>query len=314
MQTIIIGAGVSGLLLADELSKSGVDSFILEKSRGVGGRMATKRIQDFSFDQGAPFFTARDPRFVEKVNDWKRQEVVEAWNFSSLDCWRGSPTMNAVAKYLAQGKTVRRECKVSTISQNQEGWVLKTDEGEFIECGRLLITVPIPQALVLLKSERALLNSEVLERLEEVQYEPCLAGCFLLRGGSEIPETGVVEKDDFFSWISDQTAQEGKDRLHSKIVVHAPGDWSLKNYAMPEEELLAIFENRLKPWIGNGMILEKRLHRWKFARVINPYSELFYLNREGTLGMAGDGFGGAKVEGAALSGMALARAIVENRE
>lgn len=313
METIIVGAGIAGLLLAEKLSESGINCLILEKSRGVGGRMATKRIDDFSFDQGAPFFTARDPLFIDKVKCWQKQGVVENWNFSKSECWRGRLTMNAVAKYLSHGKKIQRECKVVAISQIPTGWELNTESGELFLCHRLLMTLPVPQSLALLNAGGICLNKKVLNSLEDIQYESCLAGCFLLKGASEIPESGVVEKDDFFSWISDRTAREGKDRLHSTIVVHAPGDWSSTHYSSPEAEILAIFEGRLKPWIGSGVILEQKLHRWKFAKVIEPYPAPFYLNPEGTFGMAGDGFGGARVEGAALSGIALAQAILNIR-
>jgi predicted NAD/FAD-dependent oxidoreductase len=58
----IIGAGMSGLTLANRLSKI-AEVVLFEKSRGVGGRMSTRQADPFTFDHGAQFFTVRDKRF-----------------------------------------------------------------------------------------------------------------------------------------------------------------------------------------------------------------------------------------------------------
>ena len=59
----VIGAGLSGLA-ARELSESS-EVTVFEKSRGYGGRMATRYGGDFEFDHGAQFFTARSAEFQE---------------------------------------------------------------------------------------------------------------------------------------------------------------------------------------------------------------------------------------------------------
>ena len=51
--TVIVGAGIAGLLAARRLRTAGCDVLVLEKSRGFGGRMATKRVGAAVFDQGA---------------------------------------------------------------------------------------------------------------------------------------------------------------------------------------------------------------------------------------------------------------------
>ena len=52
----MVGAGMAGLTAAHRLS--GVtEVVILDKGRGVGGRLATRRIGDATIDHGAQFIT-----------------------------------------------------------------------------------------------------------------------------------------------------------------------------------------------------------------------------------------------------------------
>ena len=63
-QTVaIIGAGVAGSICANLLKAQGFDPIIIEKSSGVGGRLATSKTDSpMCFDHGAQFFTAHSER------------------------------------------------------------------------------------------------------------------------------------------------------------------------------------------------------------------------------------------------------------
>jgi len=71
---LILGAGLAGLLAAADLQASGFQSLVVDKGRGVGGRLASRRIGSATFDHGAQFITARTPRWplklVERTNLW----------------------------------------------------------------------------------------------------------------------------------------------------------------------------------------------------------------------------------------------------
>ena len=79
MRVAIIGAGLAGATTARTLVDAGADVVVFDKSRGVGGRMATRRAPHdaaVTFDHGAQYFTARDPRFAERVAAWYEQGLV----------------------------------------------------------------------------------------------------------------------------------------------------------------------------------------------------------------------------------------------
>ena len=110
LQTVIVGAGISGLLIARVLHDSGARVTVLEKSRGFGGRLATKRVGDAVFDQGAQYFTVKDPRFAAWVEKWEREGLVSLWPGGERHRrYIGRPSMTSVAKALAEGLDVKRE-------------------------------------------------------------------------------------------------------------------------------------------------------------------------------------------------------------
>ncbi|HCP22242.1 MAG TPA: FAD-dependent oxidoreductase, partial [Marinobacter hydrocarbonoclasticus] len=53
----VIGSGLAGLTAAILLGDSGHNVRVFEKSRGPGGRLASKRVANGSADIGAQYFT-----------------------------------------------------------------------------------------------------------------------------------------------------------------------------------------------------------------------------------------------------------------
>jgi predicted NAD/FAD-dependent oxidoreductase len=50
---LVIGAGMAGVMAATELTRSGARVLVLDKGRSVGGRLASRRISEATFDHGA---------------------------------------------------------------------------------------------------------------------------------------------------------------------------------------------------------------------------------------------------------------------
>ena len=70
----IVGAGFSGIILAQKLKNIG-EVKIFEKARGVGGRMASRIKDDFNFDFGAQFFIAKKPEFQEFLKPFIEKKI-----------------------------------------------------------------------------------------------------------------------------------------------------------------------------------------------------------------------------------------------
>ena len=79
----VVGAGMAGVACARTLLQAGHRVTLLEKSRGFGGRMATRRTEFGGFDHGAQYFTVRDARF-EQVLRLTATTVVRPWSASTV--------------------------------------------------------------------------------------------------------------------------------------------------------------------------------------------------------------------------------------
>ena len=64
---VIIGSGIAGLSCARRLAQAGRTSLVVDKGRGVGGRVATRRAEGFQFDHGAQYIYAKNADFAALI-------------------------------------------------------------------------------------------------------------------------------------------------------------------------------------------------------------------------------------------------------
>jgi predicted NAD/FAD-dependent oxidoreductase len=92
----VVGAGLPGLVAARQL-QAFADVTVFEKSRGAGGRMATRYAGEFKFDHGAQFFTARTTAFRDFLEPLLSEGVIADWpaRFAELDSFAQLPVVAA---------------------------------------------------------------------------------------------------------------------------------------------------------------------------------------------------------------------------
>ena len=321
-KTLIIGAGISGLMAGKTLSSSGYLVTILEKSNGVGGRMATRRFKGGIFDHGAQFFTARDPQFHKLVESLKNEGIVRQWSqgfsesgaMTSIDGhprYMGIGGMTSIAKKLSQDLEVHLQTAAIAISFDGEFWHAQTIDGRVFNGDCLILTAPIPQSLSLLKAGEVSLAKREAKQLQVVQYYSCLAVLVLLDGPSQIPYPGGMKFESGpIQWLGDNT-QKGISPKVTAVTIHASADFSQQNFEMNSEQIAESLITAVKPWLGGG-IQDWQLHKWRYSKPMYTYPEmLLKISGYPSLIFAGDAFGGPRVEGAALSGIAAALRLME---
>ena len=316
---VVVGAGISGLLAARELAAAGWRVVVLDKGRGVGGRMATRRVGDGTFDHGAQFFTVRSERFEKLVSTWLEEHVVEEWSRGFADAegrpnedghprYRGSHGMTSIPKHLAGDLDVRTGERATQVDLREGVWQVGTETGSLFEGTTLLLTSPVPQSLALFREE-SILPAEVTRKLEDITYSPCLALMALLDGPTGVPEPGGAQiKGEPLDWIGDNQ-RKGISETPA-VTIHAGPEWSAEHFDADEAwitaSLLSFAGDRLQTDLSSRTI-ETSLARWRYSWVAQPHQEsCLVASEDPPLLFAGDAFGPSKVEGAALSGLAAA--------
>ncbi len=319
---IIIGAGLAGLTAARELLAAGKRVHVIDKGRGVGGRLATRRIGDARLDHGAQFFTVRGDPFRATIDAAIADGVVDVWcnGFGETD---GYPRyfcpdgMTALAKWIAAdvvaaGATMSLGTRVSHISETTSGWHLPLDSGERLDAIDLIVTSPVPQSLDLLDDGGIALDSTIRGELDNMSYKPVIAVLATLDGPSAIPAPGGVQQteDDVFSFIADN--QQKGISAEPAVTFHANGTLSAQRWDDEDADVLADLLVEAKPWLGTAVVEQAQLKKWKYAgvRVPHPNRYVIAASTPGRLVLAGDAFGGPKVEGAFNSGRAAAHALL----
>ena len=314
---LIIGAGMAGLTAAAELQRAGRRVRVLDKGRGVGGRLASRRIGEASFDHGAQFITTRDPRFVSALEGWRQTGVVEEWcrgfaeHADGHPRWRGKPSMNSVAKHLAHGLEVGLERQVVALHCSQNQWRAETNTGEDYLASAVVLTPPVPQSLALMEAGGFSLPPEVHARLAAIDYERCLAVMAVIDGPSRLPPPGgLAPAEGPIAWIADNQLK-GISAVPA-VTIHATHTFSLEHWDGERQASGRLLLEAAAEWLGAG-IKTFQVHGWRYSKPMRVETQAcVILNQFPPLVLAGDAFAGPKVEGAALSGCAAAEAILKS--
>jgi hypothetical protein len=315
---LVVGAGIAGLLAAGELQRAGLTVRVIDKGRGVGGRLATRRIGDAIFDHGAPCLDLQGGRLPER---WWRERLgparTEWWpatadSGSEVPCrWRGAPTMAAAAKHLAQGLEVFSETALTALRTEGSRWIASTSSGTVFPAEAVVLTLPAPQSLALLDAGAVDLSPDLRGRLAAIEYHRCLAVMVVLNEpSSRIPfPGGLAPTSGPLAWVSDNQAK-GISPVPA-VTLHATAAFSLEHWDRDRTEIGLLLIEAAREWIGPG-IREFQVHGWRYSRPrISDESPCMVACQRPPLVLAGDAFGPGGIEGAALSGLAAARAIVQ---
>jgi len=318
IDTLIIGSGLAGLSAANRLTAQGLSVTVIDKGRGVGGRLAARRIGDAVFDHGAQFFTARSEQFKTCVNQWITLGVAEQWYQSypgqpnGHPRYRGVPTMVSVAKYLAKDQTVIQSTKALELNHDGCHWIVKLEPEESIIARSVIITSPVPQTLDLLNKGNSQLTSGIIERLQKIQYESCIAVMAVLDATSTLEDPGALAIDEGpIAWISDNH-KKGASPLPA-LTIHASGEFSQANFNRDRNEVGKELIELARPLFGSAPVSDFQVHGWLYSKPTTTDDEASFLLSEDLemppLVLAGDAFAGPRFEGAVLSGWSAAEQI-----
>lgn len=310
-EVLVIGAGMAGLIAAAELQRAGRRVLVLDKGRGVGGRLASRRFEGATFDHGAQFITTRDPRFAAVLERGRQEGAMEEWcrgfagNADGHARWRGKPAMSAAAKHLVLGLDLHLEMPVLALRRADDRWRAETTAGRTFTAGSVVLTPPVPQSLALLDAGGIVLAPEMRTRLAAIEYERCLAVMAVLDGPSRIPPPGgLTPADGPIAWIADNRLKGIS--AEPAVTIHATHAFSMEHWERDRQESGRALLDAAVEWLG-ARVKTFQVHGWRYSKPIRVDEERCVLvSQTPPLVLAGDAFAGPRVEGAALSGWAAA--------
>lgn len=315
---LVVGAGISGLLCAEQLKRAGRSVALLDKGRVAGGRMSTRVLGNVRWDHGAQFFTVRDARLQSHVDQWLAARVIREWfrhshvdtNAGGYPRYCGDRGMVTLAQYLSSNLEVFSSKTVTSIVRDVDCWYAETSAGERF-CGReLVITVPLPQALLLLETTGLDWSLGKSELFADLSYDKGMATMVRLRRSTDLQKPGYLKVSDspVLTCVVDNE-QKGISPDCPTVTLHATAEFAAEQWDAADAERGQQMIDAAASYL-NMEVEDFHCHRWGFTEPREPVVERFFRNPSLGLTLAGDAFGGPRVEGSALSGIEAAAAML----
>ncbi|MBW4581102.1 MAG: FAD-dependent oxidoreductase [Tildeniella nuda ZEHNDER 1965/U140] len=348
----VVGAGMAGLICAQQLQQAGDRVMILEKSRGVGGRIATRRLHETLADHGTCYLTPKGEAFQGFVERLVAAGVVQSWTdtvheLSPVGTLSASPAtdrypryvapdgMTAIAKSLAAELDIRFSHLVQSLTLvNNTHWQLtvqrtnldQTKVTETLTAKAIVVAIPAPQAAVLLQALPSdVLPEAFLQQVQSVAFVPCLsvmAGYALDRQQdwyAQYPDVRSLTftKNGNLSWLGLDSSKRSASQQTVFVLQSTPAFAEQYLDAIDLQaagyQLLKRSAEKLTPWLAKPDWLQ--VHRWRYAFAKAPLADTYLVaSTPIPLVCAGDWCGGTKAEHAFLSGLAAAKHLSHSRQ
>ncbi len=331
LDVLVIGAGLAGLTAARELTQAGYAVRILEKSAGVSGRAATKRLESGTIaDFGAPFFTIRNDAFKAFVKTLELKGTVHIWQHG-MKTWRSGSlegTADGYPRYVAAqgistiGKALRdgeshespldivQNAMVSAIWSNHLGYRAVLENGEIHTARAVLINTPTPQAIALTKS---VIEPKTNLALEQVEFVPCWALIVSLKTAPNVDWNALKLEHPVLSLISLEHSKRGGAPT---LLLHANAEWSTQNLERSPQSVTDAMLQAAQEVLGEVLEpTQTKPHRWRYAQATKPHLGAYVA--QDTLVFCGDWCapaGSARIETAFESGLASAAYLIKQLE
>jgi predicted NAD/FAD-dependent oxidoreductase len=304
---IVVGAGVAGVACAVQLSAAGVPVTVLERSRSVGGRMASRRLHGRPVDLGAAYFTVADPEFATLVGRWRTAGLARPWTDQLAVLahgdrgkapgpmrWSAPAGLSSLVQALAAGVEVRTGHVVRHVGPGPQV------DGEHAEA--VVLAMPDPRALRLVHP-----SSPAASAAADREWRPVIAVAagWPQRVWSPLP-AAFVNGHPTLSLIADDGDRRGDGA--SVLVAHTISELAREHDAEPEGAIAPVLA-ALRELLGvDTPPIWTHAHRWRYAAPTADRDEPYHLGSDG-IALAGDGWGRPRIETAWRSGTLLGRAL-----
>ncbi len=338
LNVAVIGAGLAGATCAQALARAGHAVHLFDKSRGPGGRMATRRMAWYSpedtrhttvhttaLDHGAVALTARTPTFHAFLQQAAAAGSLLPWQPRlaphSLPLehtgphWLPTPDGPALCRQLLQGLPATWSCTVDGLHRFASGWQVQAGEHMHpTPFDAVVLALPPAQAAPLLRPH----HSDWARHAALVAMQ----ACWTLMGvaAEKLPQDTTAPPFDVLrpvsgplGWLLRNDARPGRTAVPGQAhwVAHAQPGWSRRHLEDAPETVQQHLQAAVAAALGQPVAwLHSTVHRWRYA--LPPAQPSQPLPQRACwwqtplqLGVCGDFLGGHGLEGAWLSAQAL---------
>lgn len=345
-EVIVIGAGMSGCVVAHNLHRAGVQVLVLDKARGTGGRLSSKRLVsedfDISVDLGAQYFELSDDRF-ENFSSEADQLIVERLDLAGDDQAsrarvHARSRNSSVCRSLLSSIDVAFGSRVESAVWNGDHWCIQVEQKEMVDgvahkqmrtlsAPKLVLAVPPKQAADLLGEQHSLFS-----RLSQVAHAPQWVVTLVLPKDQmrrsalrRYQDCGVLPSDILgHVYLDHEKLGRTKSTKFDVVVLHARADWTGAHLDLSKEQAFQALSQALFELTGESphrvmsTVLAGHTHRWLYARPeasTRLNGEYIQLAEQG-LSVCGDYFSSGSdygVESAFLSASAASKALLSSQ-
>jgi len=320
---VVVGAGIAGLSAAARLRQLGLRVQVIEKSRGFGGRSATRRIGRLGFDHGAQYLTVRESALADALVPLIQQGIVAPWEpriarlaadrerspGKEAERFVGVPGMSMLGRGLRGQSIVTLGTQITSLAFRSDGtWTLLDQHGAgYGPFAGVIVTCPAPQAADLLESA----SPDLARACGEVEMLPCWAAMVAFDSPLGLDFDAAFVDDEVLAWVANESTKPGRSTQPECWTLHAAPAWSQERL---EDDADLIWRQMLQRFFeiaGTPAVVPSvRLsHRWRFARSAEPMTQGNLLDAARRVGVAGDWTHGDRLEGAFMSGRSMAEEL-----
>lgn len=294
MQLAIIGAGMAGLAAAQRLrtTQPDLDTVIIEKSRGPGGRAATRRLHGATFDHGAQYVKAPTPELAALLQQTLAHDTLvdiglPVWTFDHTGAiapgdaaqndeakWTYRDGLTRLAKELARDLDLRSETRLGRIELAEQCYTLYDEHGSaLLSADAVLLTPPAPQtaALIAASALPATARSMLTAELDRARYRPCLT---LTLGYAPVlrerPFYALVNTDKRhpLSWLAYEHRKPGRASGDQQVLIaQMAAGWSADHWDDPTPQLAEQISALLSALLDERLPAPQWVDRqgWRYA-------------------------------------------------
>ncbi|WP_157729837.1 NAD(P)/FAD-dependent oxidoreductase [Bacterioplanes sanyensis] len=322
MATIaIVGAGMGGLSALNKLKQQHHQVHVFDKSRGSGGRLASKKVADVSWDMGAQFMRAHTQEFAQQLQHWQQQGWIERWSFDPwvIDAQGARPSADGVERYVGVSRMTalsrqllqaadefHASTRIVACQWQASGWWLQDEQQQSHgPYDALVLNLPPQQAQPLLDA------SPELQARCDVAMQPCWTLLLAFEQPLATPFDAAFVKQGPLGWIARNNSKPQRQPGET-WVLQAQHGWSGQHLEHSKqhvtEALLQAFWSALQ--LAPQTPTEHWLHRWLYAISPQPLQRGALSDLPKRLTVCGDWCDRGAVEGAWLSGQQAANDLL----